>query len=240
LAERAWPGESPLGQRLRTDPASTGAPQVWVEVVGVVRHVRHRSLVERLAEQVYFPLSQAFRNPVAYAVRTTGDPAALTPAVRAAVRAVDPGLPVYEARPLAASLERAREVQRFVTLLVAVFAAVSIVLASVGLYGVIAYVVVQRRREYGVRLALGATHGQVVRLVLREGARLTALGAGAGIALSLATGRLIQSQLVGVQPLDALTYAVALPALVACALVACWRPARRAMRADVLEVLRAE
>jgi hypothetical protein len=105
LAARAWPGESPLGKRLRVDPGSTGSPTTWVTVVGVVRHVRHRSLVARLGEQIYFPLSQAFRNPVAYAVRTTGDPAQVGAAVRAAVKAVDPGLPIYEEQPLAAYLD---------------------------------------------------------------------------------------------------------------------------------------
>jgi predicted permease len=240
LAARAWPGELPLGKRLRVDPGSSGSPTTWVTVVGVVRHVRHRSLVARLGEQIYFPLSQAFRNPVAYAVRTTGDPAQVGAAVRAAVKAVDPGLPIYEEQPLAAYLERAREVQRFTMILVAVFAAVAIVLASVGVYGVIAFVVVQRQREYGVRMALGATRRQVVALVLREGARLTALGAALGVAAALGLGRLIQSQLVGVSAADALTYSVALPVLALAALMACWWPARRAVAANVLDILRAE
>jgi predicted permease len=240
LAARAWPGESALGRRLKVDPGSTGSPKVWVEVVGVVRHVRHRSLVERMSEQVYFPLGQAFRNPVAYVVRTQGDPAALTTAVRAAVKRVDSRLPIYEAAPLSANVERARGVQRFTMTLVAVFAAVSIVLASVGLYGVIAYVVVQRRREYGVRMALGATRRQIVALVLREGARLLSIGAVAGVAASLATGQLIRSQLYGVTPADAATYAAALPLLAACAMLACFWPARQAVAADVVEVLRAE
>jgi putative ABC transport system permease protein len=240
LASRTWPGESPLGKRLRVDPGSSGTPDRWVTVVGVVRHVRHRSLIEPLNVQVYFPLSQAFRNPVAYAVRTTGDPAQLAPAVRDAVKAIDPALPIFEVQPLAAYLERAREVQRFTMILVAVFAGVSIVLASVGVYGVIAYVVVQRRREYGVRMALGATHGQVVALVLREGARLTAFGAALGLAASLGAGQLIRSQLVGVTPADGVTYSLALPVLALSALLACWWPARRAVTADVTDILRAE
>jgi predicted permease len=240
LAARAWPGESPLGKRLRVDPTSTGSPTVWVTVVGVVRHVRHRSLVERLSEQVYFPLDQAFRNPVAYAVRTAGEPTRLVPAVRAAVKALDPALPLYEVQPLSAYLERAREVQRFTMILVGVFAGVSILLASVGVYGVIAYVVVQRRREYGVRMALGATRAQVVRLVLREGVRLTALGTAVGVAASLGAGRLIRAQLVGVTPADAPTYAVALAVLALSAVLACCWPARRATSTNLIDILRAE
>jgi predicted permease len=240
LAARAWPGQDALGKRLRVDPRATGTPEVWVTVVGVVRHVRHRSLVERLGEQVYFPLAQAFRNPVAYAVRAAGDHATVAGPVRAALREVDPRLPVYEEQPLAAYLDRAREVRRYTMTLAAAYAAVAIALAAVGVYGVVAWVVVQRRREYGVRLALGGTRGHVMRLVLGEGARLTAAGAIAGLAASVAAGRLLQDQLFGIAPLDAITYLAALPLLAAVALFACWWPARRATSADVLDILRAE
>jgi ABC-type lipoprotein release transport system permease subunit len=222
------------------DPWSTGTPDTWVTVVGVVRHVRHRSLVETLNEQVYFPLSQAFRNPVAYLVRSTGDPAALAPSVRAAVRAIDPSLPIYETQPLAAYLESARGVQRFTMLLVAAFASLALLLAAIGVYGVIAYVAVQRRREFGVRLALGATPREIGRLVLAEGLKLTALGAALGLVGALATGQLIRGLLVGVSPLDAFAFAVPLPVLGLVALAACLWPARRATEANVLDVLRAE
>jgi predicted permease len=240
LARRAWPGASPLGRRLRTDPSSTGAPNTWVTVVGVVRHVRHRSLVERLNEQVYFPLSQAFRNPVAYLVRTTGEPASLAPAVRAAVRGVDPSLPIYELQPLSDYLERARSVQRFTMILVLAFATSALLLAAIGVYGVIAYLVVERRREFGVRLALGATRGQIGALVLLEGARLVATGAALGLAGAVATSQLLRGLLFGVSATDAITYVVPLPVLALLALAACLWPARQATAADVLEVLRAE
>jgi predicted permease len=240
LARGLWPDRSPLGERLRVDPNSTGAPDTWVSVVGVVRHVRHRSLVEPLNEQVYFPLSQAFRNPVAWLVRTTGDPALLAPSIRAAVREIDPSLPIYETQPLAAYLERARGVQRFTMLLVAVFASLALLLAAIGVYGVIAYVVVQRRREFGVRLALGATPREIGRLVLAEGLKLTALGAALGLLGALATGQLIRGLLVDVSPLDAFAFAVPLPVLGLVSLAACLWPARRATAASVLDVLRAE
>jgi len=240
LARKAWPGGSPLGRRLRADPSSTGAPTGWATVVGVVRHVRHRSLLERLNEQVYFPLSQAFRNPVAYLVRTSGDPAALAPAVRAAVRGADPGLPIYELRPLAAYLERARAVARFTAVLVGAFAGAALLLAAIGVYGVIAYAVLERRREFGVRRALGATRAAIGVLVLVEGARLTGLGAALGTAAALAAAPLIRGQLFGVSATDPAAYGLPLPVLAVAALLACLWPLRRATSVSVVEVLRAD
>jgi predicted permease len=240
FAAKAWPSESPLGRRVRTDPTSTGAPTTWVTVVGVVRHVRHRSLVERLNEQVYFPLSQAFRNPVAYLVRTTADPAALGPAVRAAVRGVDPGLPIYELLPLAAYLDRARAVPRFAAALVAAFAGAALVLAAVGVYGVVAYAVVERRREFGVRRALGATRSQIAALVLLEGAKLAGLGVALGLGGALLSGPLLSSLLFGTSATDAAACAAVVPVLALAVLAACTWPVRRATEVPVVEVLRAE
>jgi ABC-type antimicrobial peptide transport system permease subunit len=211
-----------------------------VTVVGVARHVRHRSLMERLNEQVYFPLTQAFRNPVAYLVRTSDEPAALAPAVRAAIRGVDPRLPIYEIQPLGVNLERAREVQRFTMTLVALFAALALLLAVIGVYGVIAYAVVARRREFGVRLALGATRAQIGRLVLLEGARLVAAGGALGLAAAFATAHVMRGLLFGVGPGDPLAYSAPLPVLALAALVACLWPLRRATAANVVDVLRAE
>jgi predicted permease len=240
LASRAWPGASPLGRRLHVDPGSSGEPDTWVTVVGVARHVRHRSLVERLNEQVYFPLSQAFRTPVAYLVRTSGDAAALAPSVRAAIRGADARLPVYEIQPLGVNLERAREVQRFTMTLVALFAALALLLAVIGVYGVIAYAVVARRREFGVRQALGATRAQIGRLVLLEGARLVAAGAALGLVGAFAAARVMRGLLFGVGPGDPLAYCAPLPVLALAALVACLWPLRRATAANVVDVLRAE
>jgi predicted permease len=240
LAARAWPGRSPLGERLRVDPFSNGFPDTWVTVVGVVHHVRHRSLLRPLNEQVYFPLSQTFRNPVAYLVRTTGDPSALAPAVREAVRDVEPTLPLYEMQPLSDYLDRARSVQRFAMVLVLAFASAALGLAAIGVYGVVAYTVVQRRREFGVRLAMGATRRQIGALVLRDGAKLAAVGVALGLVGAAAMGALIRSQLFGVSPSDGLTYAAVAPLLGVTALLACWWPARRATATDVLDVLRAE
>jgi putative ABC transport system permease protein len=147
---------------------------------------------------------------------------------------------VYELLPLSAYLERAQAVQRFTTILILAFAGAALVLAAIGVYGVIAYLVVERRREFGVRLALGATRAQIGALVLRQGARLTLLGAALGVAGALLSARLLGGLLYGVSPFDPLTYLAALPVLALAALAACVWPARRATRADVLDVLRAE
>jgi putative ABC transport system permease protein len=238
LASRTWPGQSALGRRLFADPGSTGSPNTEVTVVGVVRHVRYRSLVDPLSEQIYFPLRQVFRSPVAYLLRTGGNPAGLTAAVRQAVSGVDSHLPVFDAQPLQVSVDRARSLQRFTMMLIVVFAAIAAVLASVGVYGVIAYQVVQRRREYGIRLALGATRGHIVRLVVGEGMVLAAVGAVLGVAGAIGAGGWLTAQLFDITPHDAVTVCVAVPLLLGAALLASWLPARRATHMAPLDALR--
>jgi putative ABC transport system permease protein len=160
--------------------------------------------------------------------------------VREAVRDVEPTLPLYEMQPLSDYLDRARSVQRFAMVLVLAFASAALGLAAIGVYGVVAYTVVQRRREFGVRLAMGATRRQIGALVLRDGAKLAAVGVALGLVGAAAMGALIRSQLFGVSPSDGLTYAAVAPLLGVTALLACWWPARRATATDVLDVLRAE
>ena len=170
LAARAWPGQSPIGQRLAVDPFVTGEPKIWATVVGVVQHVRHRSPVEEVRDQVYFSQRQVLRNPSVYIVKATGDPAAIVPAVREALKKIDPVLPIYDVRPLTAYVEGANATRAFTMQLAVIFALVALALASVGIYGVIAYSVTLRHREFGVRRALGAGAAQVIALVARDGA----------------------------------------------------------------------
>ena len=240
LARRAWPGTSAIGQRIAADPASTGHAVYWATVVGVVHHLRHRSLLEDLGDQVYFAQRQITRNPMAYIVRTTGDAAALSAAVRQVVATLDPTLPVYDLRPLDDYVVSARAAQRFTTIIAATFAAVALILSAVGVYGVIAYAMTRRRYEFGVRLALGAQPGQVTSLVLREGARLTAAGLAAGLVSAGVAARLLQNQLFAVSPRDAASYLSAAAAIAVVAIAACWLPARRASTISPLESLRAE
>ena len=240
LARRAWPGESAIGKRIAADPFSTGHPVFWATVVGVVHHVRHRSLLEDLTDQVYFAERQIQRNPMAYVVKTGGDAAALASTVRQIIAKLDPQLPAYDMRPLDEYVAGARAAQRFATILAAAFAIVALALAAVGVYGVIAYATTRRRYEFGVRIALGARPGQVMALVIREGAVLAAIGLTLGVAGAALGARLLQSQLFGVTPRDAVSYATAVVAIALAAMTACWLPARRISAVTPLEALRSE
>ncbi len=239
LARRAWPGQSAIGQRIASDPFATGHPAVWSTVIGVVRHLRHRTVLEDLGDQIYYSERQVLRDPMAYFVRG-GDPAAVSAAIRGAVRALDPELPVYDMRPLTDYVVAARAAQRFASVLALVFAAVAVMLAAVGIYGVIAYATARRRYEFGVRLALGAQPADVTRTIVREGAVLTATGAAVGVVGALGVSILLAGQLYGVSAFDAASYAAALATIAGAALVASWLPARRASGLSPLDALRAD
>jgi len=240
VAARLWPGRSPLGQRVAVDPASDGVLSTTATVVGVVPHLRLRSLVADLTEQIFFPERTVTRNPMAYAVRSTRDPASLAPDIRAAIARLDPRLPIYDVRPLESYVASARASRRFTMLLATAFAGVALLLAAVGVYGVLSFAVTRRRHEFGVRLALGASPARVVRDVMGEGLRLAVAGCIAGIAIALATSRLLATELYGVEPHDPATFAACAAVLAAAALVACWIPARRSTAVSPMEALRAE
>ncbi len=240
LAARAWPGESPIGRRLAVDPFVIGKPQIWATVVGMVQHVRHRSPVEEVRDQVYFPQRQVLRNPSVYIVKTTGDPAAIVPAVRDALKKIDPVLPIYDVRPLTAYVEGANATRAFTMQLAVIFALVALALASVGIYGVIAYSVTLRHREFGVRRALGAGAAQVIALVARDGAKLLTRGILAGLAGAALVTWFLRGLLFGVSPWDVTTYAAAIPVLLVAGLIACLLPARRALATNPVDALRAE
>jgi putative ABC transport system permease protein len=240
LAHRAWPGQSPIGRTLLVDPGSSGHPTIPVTIVGVVKHLRVRSLVEDLTEQVYFSADQVLRNPLAYVVRTTGDPSAFVPSIRAAIARIDGQLPISDVRPLANYLHEAAAGRRFTMILAACFAGVAILLACVGVAGIMGYTVARRRGEFGVRLALGARPSQIVQGVLGEGAMLAGVGLAAGAVAALGTARLLRAQLFGVTPGDPLTYAIVLGTMAVVLAVACWLPARKATGVSPLDALRAE
>jgi putative ABC transport system permease protein len=240
LAQRAWPGESAIGKQIATDPGSTGHAVYWATVVGTVHHLRHRTPLEDLGDQVYFPERQVLRNPMAYVVRTSGDAAGVATAVRQIVASLNPQLPVYDVRPLDEYVAAARATQAFTSILAGAFALVALVLAAVGVYGVIAYAMTRRRYEFGVRLALGARPTQVIALVLADGARLATVGIGAGIVTAMIAARMLESQLFGVSPRDVQSYVAAATAIAVVAILACWLPARRASTISPSEALRAE
>jgi predicted permease len=240
LAARAWPGQSALGRRLGVDTFVTGKPNIWATVVGVVEHVRHRSPVEEVREQVYFPQRQVLRNPSVYIIRTAGDPTALVPAIRDTVRHIDPGLPIYDVRPLSAYVEEARATRAFTMQLAVIFAIVALALASVGIYGVIAYSVALRHREFGVRQALGARAPQVMALVAREGTILLIRGLTTGVVIAAIAAWLMRGLLFGVSPWDPIAFAAAIPALLLTGAIACLVPAHRATAVSAVDALRSE
>ena len=240
VASRAWPGQSALGRRLCVDGFVTGKPNQCATVIGVVAHVRHRSPVEEVRDQVYFPQRQIGRNPAVYIVKTAGDMSTLVPAIREAIRKIDPSLPIYDTRPLSTYIEEARATRAFTMQLAVIFAIVALVLASVGIYGVIAYSVAVRHREFGVRQALGASSRTVMALVAREGARLVMTGLAAGLLLAAVATWMMRGLLFGVSPWDALTFAAAIPALLLTGAVACLIPASRATASSPIDALRSE
>jgi len=234
FARLLWPDRSAVGQRFRVRIGSEQAT-----VVGVVRHLRLRSLLDDLRPQMFVPWYAAQRNPMAVVVRTTGDPVTLASAVRTTVLSLDRRLGIYDVRPMTDYMEAARAMRRFTMLLAAAFAATALVLTCVGVYGVLAYAVAYRRHEFGVRRALGASAGTVVREVLREGLGFAVMGVICGAAAAFVLARL-QSQLYVVNSRDPLSFVAAIVLIFAGAVLACWVPAQRAMAVSPMDALRSE
>jgi predicted permease len=235
VARLAWPGESPIGKRMRSSPNSP-----WAQVVGVVGHIRHESLESDQRLQIYWNYLQRARDRMALIVRTSGDARLLVSPVLGAIKAVDPDQPAYAVRTMTEVLDQSLAMRWFNTVVVSLFAGSSLLLAMVGIYGVIAWTVRQRTREIGVRMALGAQRGAVLALVLRRGLKLASTGIVLGVIGAMALTRFLRSLLFGVGPVDPLTF-IAVPLLLAfVALLACWLPARRAANVDPMEALRCE
>ena len=234
LADTLWPGQDPIGKHFNvmTDKQS--------EVVGVVGNVLHNGLAEPVTAESYVPFAQ---NPWAYvclAIRTNGDPAAVYSAVRSLLSHLDPQLPVHDMRPMSRVVAETMASQRLTLWLVGGFAALALVLAFVGIYGVMSYSVTERLHEIGVRVALGAQARDVLRLVVAHGMRVAATGLVAGILGALAATRAMAALLFEVRPSDPLTYGVIAALLTMAALAACYLPARRATAIDPLIALRHE
>lgn len=244
LAERIGPSgnaAAAIGTRVAVPERTEGGDPLSVHrrIVGVVRDVR-QGPTDTDYTDLYVPARQSPARFGFFLVRTAGAPEGTIPAVRAAFREVDPEFVVDRARPLQAIVAEATARPRFMASLLTSFAGVAALLALVGVYSVIAYAVRQREREIAVRLAVGADPGQVVRLFLRQGARILAVGLSAGVVLALAAGKLIENQLFGVRAHDPLSIAIAVAAFGCAGLVAVWWPARRAAVTDPAITLRAQ
>jgi putative ABC transport system permease protein len=239
FARAQFPGQSPLGQRLRFGSSRDKDPDVkWLEIVGVVGHVKNYGVDQESRVEVYLPYEQSPLTTTTLIVRAENDPAALAAGVREAVKAVDPEIPVYAMRSLPDIVSERTAERRLAVVLISVFAAVALLLAAVGIYGVMSYAVAQRTQEIGIRMALGAERRDILRMVLRHGSLMAALGVAIGIAVALVLARLITSLLFQVSATDPPTFSVVPVALAAVALVACYIPARRATRVDPLVALR--
>ncbi len=234
MARRFWPGEDPLGKRLKP-----GRSPLWQTVIDVAADARHTQLDAELRPMMYFPYEGSW-NPMSLAVRTAGEPASMAPTVRAVVRSLDPRLPLATARTLDVLVAESVGPRRFPMALLVVFAGMALALASLGLYGVTSYSVARRTHEIGVRMALGARPADVVRMIVGQGARLILAGLLAGLLSALALGKVLSGLLFGVGPRDPLTLVGVSVLLTGVALLAAYLPARRAVRIDPMIALRCE
>ena len=245
LARKFWPTSSPIGKRMwqpegPQDLVQPTATARWYTVVGVVGSVKLRALVdpdERVGAY-YFPWEQRPSDDVTFAIRTAGDPHALVPALRRAMLEVDGELPVFDLRTMEERISESLISRKSPLLLALAFAAVALFLAAIGIYGVLAYTVTQRRREIGIRLALGSSSDGIFRLIAREGLLLLVLGFAFGLAGTAGLSRYVESVLFGVRPLDPSVLAAVSGMLATVSLVACLLPARRATRVDPITALR--
>jgi predicted permease len=242
LARRFWHDRDPVGQKMY-EPDESGLAisdrTVRYTVVGVVRSVRLEDLSGRgnMEGAYYFPYSQRTSNNYAIAVRTAGNSAAVVPAIRAHIAAIDPEMPLFDVRTMTQREELSLSSRRTSMLLGLAFGILALFLAALGIYGVLAYLVAQRRKEIGIRVALGSTHSRIVKLVLREGLTLVGTGLILGIASSISLRSIVQNEIYGVAPLDPLVLGSVAMLFTVVALVACIMPARRAMQVDPAIVL---
>jgi putative ABC transport system permease protein len=238
LAKQTWPGQSPLGRKMKPGPPDGQGP--WFNVVGVIKDARRADLRRQIRPEIYFCSLQGARRTMTLYVRTSGDPMAIVPAIRSEVRAIHPQVPLFAVSTLDTQMSESLAQPRFSAVLLGGFALLALVLASIGIYGVTSYAVSQRRREMGVRMALGAKAVEVLSLILRQHLVPALIGVAIGIAGALAVSRFLESLVYGVGTTDALTFVTVGLVLLAVAALAAYIPARRATRVDPLIALRAE
>jgi putative ABC transport system permease protein len=240
LARQAWPGENAVGKTLTIVLSVQDQQQQEVEVIGVTRHASLTGLRESGSPQIYVPYWLWQRGEMSYVLRASTPPMGLVPAVRQQVAQAGGGRPAHTFQAMEGVVSHALSDVQFAVVLLALFAGMAAVLSAVGLYGIVAYSVSQRTREIGIRVALGAGPGQILRLVLRSGVLFTACGILAGLPVAAVLTRLLSSMLWRVSPMDPQTFVVIPVFLAAVALLACCIPARRALQVEPLLALRHE
>jgi predicted permease len=236
LAEMLWPGQDALGRRF----SSSGPDGPWIEVVGVTRTGKYRTLFEDPLPYFYVPIAQNYTGLRVLHVRTSVAPEALATVVERIIQAREPDLPLYDVQSMTAALGGGYGLflVRAAAFAATMFGVLGLALAAVGIFGLVSYLVGQRTREIGIRMALGASGPDILRLVLRDGAVLMALGLAMGFVMALASGRFLAAFLFGVSPADPLTFAGVAPILVAVAAAACAVPAWQALRVNPATTLR--
>jgi predicted permease len=239
LARRFWPGEDAIGKRVRWGGWN---PEGWLTIVGIVADVKLSSLEAETPPTIYMPIFQIprLRREALFVVRTTADPVSLIGAMRREIRAVDAELPVYDIRTMNQVIAGSVAQRRFIMWLLTAFAMAALLLAALGLYGVLSYTAMQRRQEIGIRMTLGAGRGDVLRLVVGQGMKLVLTGVMIGSIASFASMRLMKGLLFGIGATDPLTFVLVALLLVSVALLACYLPARRAAKVDPMIALRYE
>jgi putative ABC transport system permease protein len=238
LARKYWPNEDPIGKRIRFGPPEDNEP--WHTIVGVVQEVKHSRLDVTGRESVYLPFAELPLSGSGLAIRTSGRPEDLIAAVRNQVKELDPDLPLTRIMTMNEVVARSVWQQRLYTALFGVFAVVALILATVGIYGVMSYAVTQRTREIGLRMALGAQKKDVLKLVVGHGVVVTAIGLGVGLGAAVGLTRLMSTLLFEVTATDPITFIAVSVLLAGVALGACFVPARRAAKVDPMVALRYE
>jgi predicted permease len=241
MAEQYFPGENPIGKRIGVDAGNDEEGWIMSEIVGVVARMRFHAIDEMAPLPViYCSLGQAQRTGLTLFVRSTMASAPLQRMIRDAITSVDSSLPVFDARPMSDRVRETWGSQRLLSFLFSVFAALALLLATIGLYGLLAYTTSKRVREIGIRLVLGARPGQIRALVLSHGVQLLLIGSAIGLLGAIAISRLLQAVLFEVSGLDPRIYLGVGVLLFAATLLASWIPARRASHVDPLQALRTE
>jgi predicted permease len=236
FARMAWPEQDPLGRRIKSGRADSDSP--WLTVVGVIKDVRRAEVTRAIRPELYLSALQVTPRTQTVIVRTAGDPTQILPTVRREVQALNPQLPLFATGTLDGELADTLSQPRFRAVLLAGFALIALVLASVGIYGVTAHAVNQRTQEVGVRMALGAQRSDVLLLVLRQHVKPALVGVVVGLIGAFALARFIESMVYGVRATDPLTLVAMALGLLTVAVAACWVPAQRATRVDAIVALR--
>jgi len=235
-ARMFWPGENPIGK-----PVSVGQGGFWEDtarVAGVIGDVRYNDLTSAVGPEVYLSYNQSPYGRLTLFIRTAGDPNGIIPSVRKTIGELAPGTPLFTFRTMEERVADAMSYERFSTTLLALFAAVALGLATLGTYGVISFAVAQRTREIGIRVALGATRRDVVRMIVGQGVALVIVGAVVGITIAVMTTQVLSTLLFDVAPSDPVVYVAIVAILGAAVILASWIPARRAAGVHPTEALR--